>query len=115
MGLGWRRRGVGGIHCLTSSTHGAAQCSAVRRTVQRLLTPAPAAVPGGTCTIPCLRAGWTPLGIPAGASLGRLPLKNGADDLAWNPRQHLLAFPGQHGRDNIGEFGSVEFRWLPQQ
>ena len=34
-----------------------------------------------------------------------------ADDVAWNPRLHLIAYPGDHGRDNIGDYGSIELRW----
>lgn len=53
--------------------------------------------------------------VEDGVSLGRVQLRMRADDVAWNPKHHMLAYPGDWGRDNIGEFGSVEFRWLQQK
>ena len=50
--------------------------------------------------------------VETGESLGRLALRTAPEDSEWNPRHHMLAFAGEHGRDERGqEFGAVEFRW----
>lgn len=55
--------------------------------------------------------------MTAGASLGRVVVSasHNIDDVAWHPKQYMLAYPGYSGRDHMGEHANIEFRWLPQQ
>ncbi|EFN50708.1 hypothetical protein CHLNCDRAFT_142586 [Chlorella variabilis] len=50
--------------------------------------------------------------VESGQSLGRLVLNAHPEDVAWNPRHHMLAYVGAYGRDSTGmEYGEIEFRW----
>lgn len=54
--------------------------------------------------------------LRTGANLGRQVLRTCPVDVAWNPRRHILAFPGASERDGSGaEHGLVELRYLPEQ
>lgn len=50
--------------------------------------------------------------VESGQSLGRLTLRSSPEDVAWNPRHHMLAYAGDHGTDERGTtYGEIEFRW----
>ncbi|KFM28981.1 THO complex subunit 3 [Auxenochlorella protothecoides] len=54
--------------------------------------------------------------LRTGANLGKQVLRTCPVDVAWNPRRHILAFPGASERDGSGaEHGLVELRYLPEQ
>ncbi|PSC71110.1 THO complex subunit 3 [Micractinium conductrix] len=52
--------------------------------------------------------------VETGESLGRLALQYTPEDVAWNPRHHMLAHAGAHGKDQYGaEYAEISPQSAP--